>query len=106
MLADDPAADGRPFVESLRAAYAPIQADLRALLRGYMDTGITDLFFNPTVRQTVAFLQSGDLLNAITQTDEQLIQEAADSIIRQTVSLASFRSFTARRIRSNANRIM
>ena len=64
-----------------------MQADLRAILRGFMDTGITDLFFNPTVRQTVAFLQNGDLLNAITQTDDELIQEAADSIIRQTVCL-------------------
>ncbi|KIV92293.1 hypothetical protein PV10_06745 [Exophiala mesophila] len=86
LLADDPTADGRPFVQSLREAYAPMQADLRAILRGFMDTGITDLFFNPTVRQTVAFLQNGDLLNAITQTDDELIQEAADSIIRQTAA--------------------
>jgi hypothetical protein len=65
--------------------FKPLQDALRATLRGYMDTGITSFQLQNTNRDTVDFLQSGELLNDIGLTDEQMIEFVADEVIRQVV---------------------
>ncbi|KAK5048295.1 hypothetical protein LTR84_005965 [Exophiala bonariae] len=79
----NPTEDGSPFVNNLRIMFRPLQTALRATMRGYMDTGITNLQLQNTNRDIVDFLQSGELLNDLGMTDEQMVDFVADEIIRQ-----------------------
>ncbi|KIX02082.1 uncharacterized protein Z518_08021 [Rhinocladiella mackenziei CBS 650.93] len=85
-LGDDPTTDGKPFVNSLRATFEPLKQSLRNVLHAYMDTGATDPALVSPPADTVSYLRDGDLVDTILKSDDELVEEAAKEIIKQTAA--------------------
>ena len=76
-----------PFLDSLREVYGQEQMALRAVIESYFFHGNTDPSAESSTQDLVDYLQNGELLKGVSQSKEELVQEAAREIVKQTVCL-------------------
>jgi hypothetical protein len=84
-LGDDPSTDVGPFLDSLREIYGQEQLALGAVIESYFYKGNTDPDVESSAQDLVDFLQNGELLKGFSQSKDELVQEAAREIVKQTV---------------------
>ncbi|KFH45390.1 hypothetical protein ACRE_038210 [Hapsidospora chrysogenum ATCC 11550] len=85
-LGDDPSKEAGPFLDSLRRTYDQEKRALRAVIESYFFRGNTDPSVESSAQDLVDFLQNGELLRGFSQSKEELVQDAAREIVRQTLA--------------------